>query len=478
MPFSSKTLAWFRAAVLLALVALFTSLSRHAFIDDALIYARYVRNALAGQGLVFNPGEHINALTSPFFSYLVLGGAALAHGHVLGITSVVSGASLFATCLLAESMIPFAGLLLACTGYFYSLVGMESSTFLCMLLLNIWLLERNRYNLLPVSALLLLLTRFEGGALLMALGVVLYRRRRWPSFHAYLPALLLVAVYLALNHHWYGSFLPASANAKIGQGRSELWGRWPLSFYKTAYQLKPEFLPTLFVVILVTVLAPFGVYKLRQTSIPHLLLPFLILLLGFYTLCNIPGYKWYYAPFIASAMLFACAALPPKPVIAFAATVVLAYSARAAFHHYAPTRASSPTEGYPAISAWLEANARPGVRLESAEIGTLGWDCPHCQVLGILGLTLPKNADHIAHRDLRSWLNEDRPEYIVVHFSPWSFEDVAKQSPDYEPVPVSFGPSAFLLHRKRIATAAIHTQAAHEACTWKAQTRSPATPVN
>ncbi|MEJ2001267.1 MAG: hypothetical protein P8X77_07705, partial [Maritimibacter sp.] len=33
--------------------------------DDAFIVGRYANNAVHGQGLVYNPGEYVSALTSP-----------------------------------------------------------------------------------------------------------------------------------------------------------------------------------------------------------------------------------------------------------------------------------------------------------------------------------------------------------------------------------------------------------------------------
>src|SRR3978361_1210781 len=83
----------------IALVALLTVVLGYVFrsqqLDDALIYAKYIRNALLGQGLVFNPGEHVNALTSPLYAYAVLAGAWVAHGHVLVATAGLSGVFLF-----------------------------------------------------------------------------------------------------------------------------------------------------------------------------------------------------------------------------------------------------------------------------------------------------------------------------------------------------------------------------------------------
>jgi arabinofuranosyltransferase len=440
-----------RILAIALLVSVLCFFARHDQIDDALIYARYIANALHGLGLVFNAGEHINALTSPVYSYLVLATAKILSGQVLLATSVVSGIFFFLTCCLAETLVPFAGLLLASTGYFYSLVGMESSAFLGMTLLAIFLVERERYIWLPTVCILLLLTRFESGALLLPLAIVLYRRKRWPSAASFLPAGLIALLYLALNRYWYGAFLPASAGAKLGQGRSGYWGHWPFAFFHTAYQLKPEFLPTFYILIFVALFSIPGVLRFSRSgksAFNPLVLPFLAILLAFYLLFNIPGYKWYYAPFFCFAMIYACAALPRATPWRWAIVPLLLLSWISALHRFRALPPPSPTRNYTGIANWLLSNTPATARIEAGEIGTLGFYCQRCYLIDILGLTLPKNAQHIAHADSRSWLAEDHPDYVVVHVAPWVFEDVVKQSPDYERVPVDFGNIVYLLRRK------------------------------
>ena len=50
--------------------------------DDGLIVARYARNALDGYGLVFNPGETVSALTSPFHAFIMIGLTAITDSPV------------------------------------------------------------------------------------------------------------------------------------------------------------------------------------------------------------------------------------------------------------------------------------------------------------------------------------------------------------------------------------------------------------
>ena len=440
-----------RLAGIVLLVGTLAFMARSAFIDDALIYARYIRNAVHGLGLVYNPGERFNGLTSPLYSYLVLLVAKLAGGHVLAASAAVSAVAFLAACVLAETLVPFAGLLLAGTGYFYALVGMETTLFLCMLLLNFKLLEQHRYHWLPASIVLLILTRFEGAALVPPLLFELHERRRWPSWRAYVPAVVITVGYLLLNHHWYGAFLPSSANAKLGQGRAGYWGHWPFAFYKSMYQLKPHFLPTVYIVAGVALLVIPGLRRLARTSLVRIGLPFLLILLAFYTLFNIPGYVWYYAPFICLAMVYACAGIRARPVWQIVAATLILFSAATAlirYHTAQPGSDQPATRGYRAIAHWIDANGGAHPRLEAAEIGNLGWFCQRCVVIDILGLTYPKNADHIAHRQTDAWLAEDNPDFVVVHYQPWVFEKAVKASPSYERVPVDFGPTVYLLARK------------------------------
>lgn len=328
---------------------------------------------------------------------------------------------------------------------------METALFLTLLFVSIFLVERRRYNWLPTMAVLLVLSRFEGAALLPPLAIALYRRHRWPSSAAYLPAALVVVLYLALNHHWYGAWVPASASAKFGQGRSGLWGPWPTAFFRTAYQLKPDFVSTLYVPLAVLVWLVPGIRHLRGSALITISLPFLFVLLLFYVFLNLPGYRWYYAPFIAFSMIYACAGLPPTRGWRAAALALVLGSAATASYRARGAALPPPADaaqGYPAIGEWLAARVPAEARIEAGEIGTLGWYCQRCHIIDILGLTYPKNAEHIAHRDVTSWLAEDRPDFVVVHQQPWVFEDVVKQSADYKRVPVDFGPVVYLLQRR------------------------------
>ncbi len=126
-------------------------------IDDSLIYARYIRNALQGHGLVYNIGEHVNALTSPLYCYLLLAVAKVFGGKVLLASHIIFVATWLCACFTAERLIRFAGVLVAAYGYFYIVQGMETSLFLFMLamlvcLSNAYILRASWKIHIPVFA--------------------------------------------------------------------------------------------------------------------------------------------------------------------------------------------------------------------------------------------------------------------------------------------------------------------------------------
>ena len=71
-------------------------------IDDSYITFRYARNLLTGEGFVYNPGERVLGTTTPLYTLLMAGLAALAGGPgdfpalALGVNALADAA----TCLL------------------------------------------------------------------------------------------------------------------------------------------------------------------------------------------------------------------------------------------------------------------------------------------------------------------------------------------------------------------------------------------
>ncbi len=85
--------------VAIALVALFFRFTA----DDAFIVARYARNLSSGQGFVFNPQEHVSALTSPAEA-LVMAAMSFWFPNVMTAYKLVSAALVIGTLLLVARL--------------------------------------------------------------------------------------------------------------------------------------------------------------------------------------------------------------------------------------------------------------------------------------------------------------------------------------------------------------------------------------
>jgi arabinofuranosyltransferase len=419
---------WLRQILVIFLVSVFTYLTRRLQLDDALIYDRYVYNALHGLGLVYNAGEPVNALTSPLYVYLLLFISWLLHSQVQLAATLIFGASFGAACVLAEAQYRYSGIFLSTMAYFYWLIGMETSVFLFLLMLSVVLYVKGRLAFLPSVLILAVLTRMEAGVLVLVVAWNMYRDRKFPKIASLIPGGALILTYLFLNWHLYGHIVSDSSRAKFGQGVSGYWGVWPTAFLRL-WHIWPYFAWTPYVLIGIAVLSLKGIDQMRNTPWNKVILPFLSILFLFYWLFNLPAYHWYYAPFLFFMTIYAVLAC--TRIEARLAVFVVVLVLQALTNVWWLTRSTSGEHEYSRAGKWLSTMTEPDSRVAACEIGELGW-VSNRYIIDILGLTTPKNAEYIARRDPNRWLMEDRPDYIVVHKPAWVWERVAVLSPDYK----------------------------------------------
>lgn len=165
--------------------------NRNYQLDDALIYLRYVRNFLNGEGLVYNSGVYFNGLTSPLYSYLMILSGALIKD--LQTANILLAAILHASTLIAFTEVFFIKrslaarclfIILAGTfPYFFLVYGMETPLFMLMIGLCLYCYRIEQYFWLGVFSGLLILTRVEGIFLVaVLLAGYLIRHRRLPAY--------------------------------------------------------------------------------------------------------------------------------------------------------------------------------------------------------------------------------------------------------------------------------------------------------
>jgi len=445
------------------LVAFFSYKSKGFQLDDALIYLRYIRNFQNGYGLVYNPGEQFNGLTSPLFSYLmVLGSFFTKNLQILSIASsgcflaiaAIIGGKLFSKTSLGQL---FTSLSIASFGYFYLTFGMETPLFLLLLSLSLYLYKVNsRYLFLSLA--FLVITRSEGILLAAPLTIaLLVRNKKLPNINILLLSILIFLTPYIINYINYGDFIAATANAKIGQGKSGLWG-YGWIFFNIDYLFDWAFSGRKFLAISLIVTSIYGGFLLIRNRVALLSMVFLVLLLGFYGCLNIPNYHWYYAPFFFFFIIFSCSGIESfaKELLRYPwpsnQTFVFLITLTALPFFYINTislNGGGRNEPYAQVGTWLKENTNQNASIAMVEIGTIGWYSDR-RIIDILGLVNKFNADYITKGDVTSWIKDYQPDYILKHEPIWPHEKATielEKIGAYSPDP-TFNQPGFVLLKK------------------------------
>ncbi|MGF6511771.1 hypothetical protein [Paraburkholderia sp. 32] len=430
--------------------------TRNFQLDDALIYLRYLRNLFDGHGLTYNAGDRFNGLTSPLYSYLLILANVLTRNlqyttiflsFVFLCAAAITGAHLLASGKYEQTL---CALIIVSFNYFYDTFGMETSLFLFLSALALILYRREQFFGLGLVLGLLFITRSEGVFLGLVLVVDFFvRNRKVPHVKYFVAPVILLAANFAFNYYYYGAFLPATGNAKLGQGKSGLWGEG-LIFLHVQYMKGAFFGGDLRLLAFMLPVGLVGVLTSLRQRIVLLAILYLVLLGSFYVFLHIPNYHWYYAPFFFFGLLFV--GVGAWKVLSFTyersresavvLTLFLAFFLATSGFVYHSFGISNIQRGsmdvYKNIGEWIKANTPGNAVVASVEIGTVGWYSDR-YIIDILGLTNRYNADYIAHKDLYSWLTKYTPDYILVHQPLWSFEasaDCLLASGAYAPVEV------------------------------------------
>jgi hypothetical protein len=171
-------------------------------IDDSYITFRYARNILAGNGFVYNPGEHVLGTTTPLYTLLLAGIGAISGGTAAPFPQIAMAINAVAdsiTCLLLlklgrrfGSQLAGAGAALVWAIAPYSVTfaigGLETSVYVLLLITTVVTYLEKRYSLAAVTGALSVLTRPD--ALLLVGPVALDRMVQiWRSLRPNSPAM-------------------------------------------------------------------------------------------------------------------------------------------------------------------------------------------------------------------------------------------------------------------------------------------------
>lgn len=418
---------------LLIFTSFITFLNRNFSFDDALIYQRYLKNFVDGNGLVYNIGEKFNGLTSPLYIYVCvlvswIGGEVVLNQLIINCLLMAAAGIVLAMIfyMLDQPVVGFtSSMVLVTSKYFYMVFGMESNLFILMSLCCIYFYFKNNLTLLSVFSAGLILTRGEGIFLIIILFYLILKenRKEIKLKHFAIFFLILSANYL-FNYYYYGSFFPQTLSAKIAQGSSGLWGRF--GFLRGAdFLIGSAFNNQAFYILFLTIFALIGFAKHYKEKFLRILFVYVILMTAFYLALNIPNYHWYYS--IHMVTFFVLASYGAYDIFCFISkkvnknylkftlwALILAYPIGTQVQMFILLHKEVPHKEYTEIGEWIKKNTPEDSKIAAVEIGTLGWYSDR-YIIDILGLVNPLNADFIGQRQFSKWYDHYKPDFILVH---------------------------------------------------------------
>lgn len=424
--------------VLAALVLTSMLIQGREITDDAYILYRYAENFGTGNGWVFNPGHPSdNAVTSTLTVLLLSVGRAV--GISVPIFAAViyflasSGTAILAWLTLEKFNCRTAGvvwaLLIATSPLLVSFWGMESSLYLLLLTLALYLAASRCPAWMTGLALgLIVPTRPDGVLVVLALVLVFFvldkerrlTRRGWFEFAA--AAAVPVVAYACFAYVTFGTVLPSTLSAKIAQVQSGYFhsfipgvgiamaGVFPYG------QVGPGIF--LFVIMMLAVVGLIAVKRGFAWQVALTLLVGSAAIAVVFGVLRVAAYSWYYViPFVTLLMLGAMGvqaiveAVAPRaktPLLVAACILLAATGLLQVNTKVAPFRTD-----YAHVSDWLRENTPPESRIAAMELGFIGW-YSNRSIIDYLGLLDHHADDFLWARDFTSWPRYYQPDYWVT----------------------------------------------------------------
>lgn len=196
-------------------------------VDDAWISFRYAHNLAVGNGLVFNPGVHVEGFSNLSWVMLLVPFEALGLGSE-GPAKLIGAACALGTLAVVRRIVlklgadelhaMTAGLLIAAgPGFsYYSVAGLETPLYCLLITLTVWLSMAGSLARAGWVAALLVATRPEG--ILFAsvpLVVGLLENRTRSGIMAVLPSVLTLAGLTAWRFLVFGDVVPNTFHTKV-----------------------------------------------------------------------------------------------------------------------------------------------------------------------------------------------------------------------------------------------------------------------
>ena len=372
--------------------------------DDAFITYRYSENLSQGIGFVYNPGEAVLGITTPLYG-LLLAFLGLFLTDIVVVShwvSILAWAALAWGCLFlfwptSRSTAVAAALIISANPVIYPAIGMETSLLIALMIWTAWAWQNGRFLPTIILAALTLLTRQDSAVWLLLLGLAAWQQTKIFPWREGVGTTLLTLPWFGFAWWFYGSPLPNSASAKIGQT-----GLMPVAdlapFYESYWQTLTGSYPLWFTLGLVTFIA-IGLWAIARQTTHWWLAAWTVLYVLIYTILQVVSFPWYFAPPTITLLMIGAIGFgyvwehtphnrPLWRIIALLVWgTVVTLQAETVFtqSQQRGTRAS-----YGAAARWLNENTPQDASLATIEIGLLGYQSqrPIVDTMGLISLDM------------------------------------------------------------------------------------------
>ena len=435
-------------------------------IDDAYITFRYAQNLIAGEGLVYNPGEAVLGTTTPVYAVL-LAGLGLFSGGVhapypslaLAVNALADAGTCVLLVLLGRRLgHPLAGAAASLVWAFtptsvtFAIGGMETSLVIALMTGTLYLHSSGRPTAAALTASLALLTRPDALILVAPLAIERLRRSlppgRWNRERVPLTRREILAgavpllAWIAFGTAVYGNPIPNSILAKVAAyrlppdaGLVRLLQHYGTPFFEEVTFGPGAIAVGLFLHPILFAIGAFRILRRRSEKWPLFLYPFAYF--AVFAIANPLIFRWYLAPpmplYLLGIFLGADAISQdvrrPLPTLALAAAgLALTLNAWTLHPDHGPDRPAPQMAFiklellYERVAADLVGRIEPGETLAAGDVGALGYHTG-ARILDTIGLIspvavgyypLPDSMYVINYAIPPGLINDEQPEYVVL----------------------------------------------------------------
>lgn len=367
--------------------------------DDPYILMRYARNLAGGDGWTLAPGESTANIATSTGYVLALAVMALAGLAIPLAATILFILGVAATAWFVHAERPGAGggvaaALVILSPQLLSVRGMETWLLLGLISATAWALRADRQRAAGWLAVAAFLMRPDGVLVVVALaGWYRATRCRWPGRFLVI-ALIGTALVAAALAATVG--IPSTLAAKRAQGLAPWWAPFGHDVGDLVGQA-----PVWWGLLLAGL-------AMNRRWLDQPALWCAVAYVAAYAVLGVASYPWYYAvPMLglASAAGTGLGRVAPRSAVALA--VLGALSVPRALP---PQRAEMVEAGQ-----WLRESAPKGATLGASEVGITGW-YSDLAMRSYLGLLDPDRAKALGTPRMIEWVDEDRPDYLLVTY--------------------------------------------------------------